>query len=81
MIVPFEVTARNDGASTVRDVVIDLREDGAPRPGVTIPEIAAGASVTRRFDARFTAAGPHLVEARLPADVLAADDLRSTVVD
>lgn len=79
--VPFEVTVRNDGTAPVRDVSIDLAEDGVSRPGVTIAEIAAGGTASRRFDARFTAAGPHLVTARLPPDVLLPDNVRSAVVD
>jgi hypothetical protein len=81
VIVPFEVTVRNDGPLPARDVVVELREDGGPRPGVTIAEIAPGAAVTRRFDARFTTVGQHLVEAGLPADVLAPDDVRAAVID
>lgn len=81
VIVPFEVTVRNDGAAVARDVVLDLREDGGPRPGATIAEIAPGGTATRRFDVRFTAVGPHLVEARLPADVLTPDDTRGVVID
>jgi hypothetical protein len=79
--VPFEVTVRNDGTGPARDVAIDLAEDGMPRPGLTITEIVAGGTASRRFDARFTAAGPHLVAARLPPDVLLPDDARSAVVD
>lgn len=81
VVVPLEVAVRNDGPAPVRDLVIDLREDGAPRPGVRIDDVAPGATVTRRFDVRFPRAGSHVVEARLPADVLPADDARATVID
>jgi hypothetical protein len=81
VVVPLEVAVRNDSAAIVRDVAVDLREDGAPRPGVRIPEIAAGATAVQRFDVRFTKAGSHVVEARVAGDVLVADDSRSLVVD
>lgn len=81
VVIPLEVTVRNDGPGPVRDLVIDLREDGSPRPAVRVDDLAPGATVTRRFDVRFPRAGSHVVEARLPADVLAADDVRSAVID
>lgn len=81
VLVPVEVTVRNDRREMVRDVAVELREDGAGRPGVRIEEIPAGGSVSRRFEARFPAAGGHVVEARLPADTLAMDDVRRAVVD
>jgi hypothetical protein len=81
VIVPLEVEVRNDGPGTARDVPLELREDGAGRPGLQLAEIPPGESVTRRFDVRFTAPGGHVVEARLPADRLPADDVRSCVVE
>ena len=81
VVVPLEITVRNDGPAPARDVVVDLREDGAPRSGLRIDDIAASSAVTRRFDVRFPRAGSHVVEARLPADVLPADDVRSAVID
>jgi hypothetical protein len=81
VIVPLEVEVRNDGPGTARDVQLELREDGAGRPGLQLAEIPPGESVTRRFDVRFPAAGGHVVEARLPADRLPADDVRSCVVE
>ena len=81
VVVPLEVAVRNDGSRPVRDVTIDLREDGVARPGVRVPEIPAGTSAVQRFDVRFQKAGSHTIEARLPADVLPADDARALVVD
>ena len=81
VVVPLEVAVRNDGLRPVRDVTIDLREDGVVRPGVRVPEIPAGSTAVQRFDVRFQKAGSHSIEARLPADILPADDARSLVVD
>lgn len=81
VVVPLEVEVRNDGPGTARDVQLALREDGAGRPGLQLAEIPPGESVVRRFDVRFTAPGGHVVEARLPADRLPADDVRSCVVE
>ncbi|NCX98257.1 MAG: hypothetical protein EBX35_06705, partial [Planctomycetia bacterium] len=81
VIVPLEVEVRNDGPGTARDVQLELREDGAGRPGLQLAEIPPGESVVRRFDVRFTAPGGHVVEARLPEDRLPADDTRSCVIE
>ena len=81
VLVPFEVEVRNDGPGTARDVQLELREDGAARPGLQLAEIPPGTGVVRRFDVRFTAPGGHVVEARLPPDRLPADDARSCVVE
>jgi hypothetical protein len=81
VIVPLEVEVRNDGPGTARDVQLELREDGAGRPGLQLAEIPPGESVVRRFDVRFTAPGGHVVEARLPDDRLPADDARSCVIE
>ncbi len=78
---PIEVSIRNDGTATARDVLVDLRDDGESRPAIRIAEIPPGGSVTRRFDTRFGAAGGHTIEARLPPDILPGDDTRSCVVD
>jgi hypothetical protein len=81
VLVPVEVSVRNDGTAAARDVFLELREDGGSRPAMRIAEIPAGGSATRRFDSRFAAIGGHTIEARLPADMLPADDTRSCVVD
>jgi len=81
VLLPMEVEVRNDGPDEARDVVVELLEDGGGRPAVRIDAIAVGESATRRFDVRFAAAGDHVVEARLPADILVADDLRWTALD
>jgi hypothetical protein len=81
VVVPLEVAVHNDGPRPVRDVTVDLREDGVARPGVRIPEIPAGGEAVQRFDVRFQKSGSHVIEARLPADILPADDARALVVD
>jgi hypothetical protein len=81
VLVPIEVAVRNDGETPRRDVAVELREDGVARPGLRIEEIPAGGVATRRFEARFMKAGGHVVEARIPADVLGADNRRTATVD
>jgi len=81
VLMPVEVSVRNDGTSVARDVLVELREDGGTRPAVRIAEIPPGGIATRRFDTRFSEVGGHVVEARLPADILPADDARTCVID
>jgi len=81
VLVPVEVAIRNHSQQPVRGVAVDLREDGSPRPGLRIEEIPAGGLVTRRFEVRFAKPGSHLVEARLEPDAVAADNLRTMVLD
>jgi hypothetical protein len=81
VLVPLEVAVRNNSDRAVRDVAVELREDALGRPGVRIAEIPAGGVGTQRFDVRFTKAGPHLVEATIAADAVAADNTRTMAVD
>jgi hypothetical protein len=81
VLVPIEVSVRNHSDRPARDVTVELREDGLARPGARIAEIPAGGVATQRFDARFTRAGPHLVEAAIPADAVAADNSRVLAID
>jgi hypothetical protein len=81
VVLPMEVAIHNDSGRPFRDVPLQLLEDGQPRPGITIGEIPAGGTAVRRFDVRFSTAGSHAIEARLPPDALPADDARATVVD
>ena len=81
VLLPVEVEVRNDSSTIVRNVLVELREDGGGRPGVRIDEIPAGGTAVRRFDARFASVGGHAVEAELAADVLPFDDVRRAVVD
>jgi hypothetical protein len=81
VLLPVEVEVRNDSPLPAEGVVIELREDGGSRPAVALDSIPPGGSATRRFDARFTGPGGHVIEAALRPDVLPADDVRRTVVD
>ena len=81
VLVPLEVAVRNNSDRPIRDVAVELREDGLGRPGLRIAEIPAGGVGTQRFDARFMKAGPHLVEAMIATDAVAADNGRTMAVD
>ena len=81
VLMPWDVTVRNDGVEAARDVQVELREDGAARPGLRLAEIPPRATVTRRFETRFARAGGHVVDARLPADAVAADNTRMAALD
>jgi len=81
VLVPMEVAVRNHSDRPARGVAIELREDGAPRPGVRIDDIPAGGIVAQRFDVRFPQTGSHFVDARIPPDAVAADNTRTAVVD
>lgn len=81
VVVPLEVVVRNHADRPVRDVPIDLREDGAARPGVRIGEIPPGGVATQRFDARFKTTGGHTIEASLGPDPVMADNRRTAVID
>jgi hypothetical protein len=81
VLVPLEVAVRNNSDRPARDVAVELREDGLGRPGVRIAEIPPGGVGVQRFDARFVKPGSHVVEARIDADAVAADDRRTTVID
>jgi hypothetical protein len=81
VLLPWEVTVRNDAAETARDVQLELREDEAARPGLRIAEIPPRSSVTRRFETRFARPGGHAVQARIPSDAVAADNARTAAVD
>ncbi len=81
VLIPLEVSVRNQSGRAVRDVAVDLWEDGAVRPGVRIAEIPAGGTAKQRFDTRFATAGGHLVEARIGLDAVATDNARTAVID
>ena len=81
VLVPLEVAVRNNSDRPARDVAVGLREDGLGRPGVRIAEIPPGGVGSQRFDARFVKPGPHVVEARIDADAVAADNSRTAAID
>jgi len=81
VLLPMEVTIRNHAESAVRDVEVELEEDGVPRPGIRIDQIPPQSAVTRRFEARFPATGSHAIVARLASDCLEADNARTAVLE
>lgn len=81
VIVPVEVEVRNDGTAAARDVMVELREDGSARAGLQLSGIPPGGTATTRFDVRFAEPGGHVVEVRLPEDILPADDVATCAVE
>ncbi len=81
--VPFfmELTVENFAPEAVHDVTVMLTENGHSRPAVTIESIPPRATVTERFQVRFSEPGTHLVTASLEGDAVAADNHRFAVVD
>lgn len=79
--IAMEVTVRNFSSETASNVAVALEEDGSPRPGFVIEEIAGGRSETRRFPVLFPTAGVHRVTARLEVDALLVDNARHAIVD
>lgn len=79
--VAVEVTLRNFGSEPVENVPVLLAEDGHERPAITIDQIGAGQSETRRFEVFFATAGVHQVTAKLPSDAVVADNVRYCLVD
>lgn len=80
--VPMEVTLKNFGPDPARQVNITITEDGLPRAErVSIDELAAGATATRRFEVFFRTAGEHRIGARLESDACDTDNIRYQVLD
>jgi hypothetical protein len=79
--VPMEATVHNFGSTPVDNVAVMLSEDGRERPAITIDQVGAGQSETRRFEVFFPTAGVHQVTARLASDSVAADNVRYCLVD
>ena len=77
----MEVAVENFGATAVRDVSVQLAEDGQGRPSVTIAEIPPGRTVRERFPVHFSTAGEHEVVARLESDAVAADNFRYATLE
>ena len=81
VVVPVEVAVRNQSDRPVAGLTVELREDGAERPGLRIADIPPGGVATQRFDVRFPSSGSHVIEARLPIDAVPADNLRSLALE
>ncbi len=78
----MQVTVKNFSAREVRDVQVELSVDDVTKTSnVTIARIPPGGSVTEHFDHSFSTAGEHTVEARLPSDHVAADNVRHCIID
>jgi hypothetical protein len=71
------VTVLNAGAERAGEVSLTLRGAGDPRPPVrAFLDLPPGGSVRKTFSHAFTAGGPAVLTAALPADALAFDDQR-----
>jgi hypothetical protein len=81
VLLPMEIVVRNQGDVAAENVRVSLAEDGLERPGLIIESIAAGATARSRFEVRFEGRGSHTVQASLPADRLAADNVRVAAID
>src|SRR5262249_15648338 len=77
----MEVTVHNYSSAPVENLAVLLAEDGRERPAITIDQVGAGQSETRRFEVFFTTAGTHQVEAQLASDAVSADNARYCLVD
>jgi hypothetical protein len=77
----MEVTVKNFGDAPLRDVPVELEEDGTPRPAVTIPHVPPRDAVKKRFQIHFPTAGEHQVVARLQSDAVTTDNSRYGVLD
>ena len=76
----YRVTATvlNAGAERAGEVSLTLRAAGDPRPPVrAFLDLPPGGSVRKAFSHDFTAGGPAVLTAALPADALTLDDQRS----
>ncbi|MBI3839881.1 MAG: BatA domain-containing protein [Planctomycetia bacterium] len=76
-----EVSLRNFGSASARQVSVSLEEDDHARPAIVFEDVPAGKLVTRRFPVLFTTAGGHEITARLQTDAVATDNVRSLVID
>ena len=77
----FQVTVLNATDRVQVDQPLTLSVDGVPVHSEKLGKVEAGASRTVLVEATIPTAGRHLVEARLPADYLAVDDVRRLIVN
>ncbi len=70
----FNPLRHGDDPATIKPEPLDKRSE-------TIEKIAPGQTEQRRIQVRFPLPGKHVVEARLPDDAVAADNVRYAVVD
>ncbi len=76
----LELAVHNFGQREVRDVVVQLEEDGHRRPAVVFDAIGPAETAARKIRVSFPAAGQHTVSARLEDDSTQADNVRYRVV-
>lgn len=72
----MELEVQNYGASTARQVVVELEQDGNPLVAVPLGDIPAGEKLDRRFRATLSGAGPHWIAAAIDADAVELDNRR-----
>jgi hypothetical protein len=77
----FKVTVVNATLSTQSGIPVTLSVDGLPVHTEKFPTLEPGASKSIIVEATLPTAGRHVVEARLPADMLPLDDVRRLMVN
>jgi hypothetical protein len=77
----MEVSVTNFGPALVHDVPVMIEADDQALPAVKTGEIPPGKTVKERFPVYFATPGPHRIEARLDADVIAEDNERWCALD
>lgn len=78
----MEVAVKNQGEETATNVALKVEENGNPRPGLRIDEIAPGDTAVRRFRVNFQSAGEHTVAAKIEqADAVEVDNTRYDVIE
>lgn len=81
VLLPWEVTLRNQSDMPAGPVTLTIREDGLERPGLRVDSIPAGETASIQFESRFAVTGSHLVEVEIPADRLSPDNIRTAGVE
>ncbi len=77
----MQITVRNFGPTSVRNIPVYWSADGKAGPQVVIDEIPAGDTARQWFDVVFPTAGEHLLSAHLDADAVLADNVRHARID
>lgn len=72
----FRIGVRNFGKQRAERVAVDVTQDGRPQTAISIGDIAAGESVTKRFRATFVGKGDHWLAAQIEPDAVELDNAR-----
>lgn len=72
----FRLSAQNFGDKLADAVSVDIVQDGRPQTAVSLGQIAAGQTVTKRFRATFAGEGDHWLAAQLEPDAVELDNYR-----